>query len=143
MDRYAPVVKKAIDRRMRMEGKYVTGKTARGVSVKSFERSERIGLRASSTKRFNVMHTGRRPGATPPPAQEIKQWIQNKPGFNPKKSIDSAAYAVAKSIGERGFAGKDIWGMALESVLSRILNDTSEAYIKDVEKHLKKTSKDA
>ena len=78
MDRYAPIVKQAIDRKMRDEGKIVTGKTAKGVNVKSFEHKQKVGLRASSTKRFSVMNTGRGPNQTPPPYTPIMQWIKRK-----------------------------------------------------------------
>ena len=139
MDRYAPIVKQAIDRKMRDEGKIVTGKTAKGVNVKSFEHKQKVGLRASSTKRFSVMNTGRGPNQTPPPYTPIMQWIKRK-NIAPKKTLKSAAIAISKSIGKRGFPGVDIWGMALDSVLDRLLNDTSEAYIKDIEQHLKKSS---
>lgn len=139
MDRYAPIVKGALDNKMREQGKYVTGKTSRSVKVKPFELKNRIGLRATSSKLFNILHTGRRPGKAPP-LKAIEDWIKNKPQINPRKSIRSTAYAIANKIGRDGFPGKDIWGMALESVLRRLLSDTSEAYIKDIEEHLKKSS---
>jgi len=140
MDRYAPIVRNALEQKMREQNKYATGKTLKSVRIRSFETKTKIGLRATSSKLFNILHTGRKAGMTPPPVSAIEAWIKNKPQINPRKSIRSTAYAIAKKIGRDGFPGKDIWGMALESVLRRLLNDTSEAYIKDIEEHLKKSS---
>jgi len=47
---------------------------------------------------------GRKAGSKPPPHRNLEKWIEDKMGEGDPKRIKSLSFAVAKSIGKRGFA---------------------------------------
>ncbi len=48
---------------------------------------------------------GRKPGSTPPPHKDLIPWVESHFGISGKEA-KSAAIAVAKNIGKRGFKGR-------------------------------------
>ena len=52
-----------------------------------------------------VMEKGRKAGATAPPTDAIRLWITRKKGLRGREA-DSAAFLIARSIGEKGIKGR-------------------------------------
>ena len=146
MTRYAPLIEEAIKSKMISDKTIATGETLNSVKAKEFEMADSIGIRLRAAESFNFLNYGRRPG-TPPPYKPIAKWLEKKniPYF--AGSLNKTAYIIAQSIGEKGtikdfgYKGTNVTDRALKGILNRLLQDSSEAYIKDVEQHLKKSSK--
>jgi hypothetical protein len=62
------------------------------------------------------------------------------------KTTNQTAYTIAKSIGEKGtiqrfgYQGRNISQLAVLKIMKGLLADSSAAYIKDVEQHLKNST---
>ena len=143
MDRFAPIIQAAVKERMSSEGKNATGKTSSSIFARTFERKDSIGINVGGGYGFPFLHTGRRPGATQPPYRVIADWMKAKGISEFAGSLNKSAYLIARAIGKRGIRANNISGKAVQRIINRLLNDTSEAYIKDVEQHLKKFTKNA
>lgn len=142
MEKYGPKIKEAIKSYMEDADINATGKTARSIYHEVFDTPNSIGIKIGGNKSFIVLHSGRRKGALPPPVASIKTWMQAK-GIGPKKgkSSESAAFAIANAIGNNGYEGRNISYQGSLRIMNALLKDSSEAYIKDVEQHLKKSNK--
>jgi hypothetical protein len=141
MEKYGPKLEKAIRDYMAENEINATGQTSSSVSSGVFETSSSIVLAIGGSKAFTVLQTGRRKGALPPPVASIETWMRSKgigPGNN--KSLKSAAFAIAKSIGKYGYKGRNISAQAFLRISKMLLKDTSEAYIKDIEEYLKNST---
>lgn len=155
MNRYAPQVQRAIRAQMISDGLYSTGKTARSVSAKVGETDNSIGIgidkssafSGSSAFVFDILQFGRKAGRTQPPYRPIARWMKQKnisdfPGMNTRQT----AFLIARSIGRKGtikrfgYQGRNISELAILRIVRAILSDSSEAYIKDVEQHLKNST---
>lgn len=83
------------------------------VNTGNFKRSWRWGKLPDGASVYNmapyagVVEYGRRPGATMPPTRPIAQWIQRKLGKSAKEA-QGMAFAVARSIAQRGLIGRKI-----------------------------------
>ena len=75
MDKYGPIIEKAIKDQMEAENKNASGRTSRSIKAETFNRRERIGIEIAGRYGFKFLHTGRRPGAKPPPVSVIKDWM--------------------------------------------------------------------
>jgi hypothetical protein len=98
----------------------------------------------------DVIEFGRRPGATPPKAEYIKKWIEDKikiGGFKlrnrqgqfiktTESGIKSAAYAIAKSIGKNGIVGIHYYQEAIDDTWDEYQDQLMDAFVKDVENRL-------
>lgn len=84
---------------------------------------------------FIYVDQGRKPNSTPPPVAPIKEWCR-------QKGIEvSAAYAIAKSIGENGIPATNIsekmFKQALDNIAYRRLEDGIEDWVdKEIENNL-------
>jgi len=139
MERYGPKIKQAIKQYMEETKKNVTGQTAESVYSDVFETGDSIGIGIGGNTSFTVMHTGRKPNSKAPHYKTIKQWMDRRGGFRGTKTLKSA-YAIARSIGARGFLGKNISYEASLRIMNALLRDSSAAYIKDVEQHFKNST---
>jgi hypothetical protein len=91
----------------------------------------------------DVIEYGRRPGAKMPPVAAIEQWIRIKPlklrnrqGEFIKateSAIKSAAFAIAKSIGEKGIEGINYYQDAINDTWPDYSEQLFQAYAKGVE----------
>jgi hypothetical protein len=91
----------------------------------------------------DVIEYGRRPGARMPPVAAIEQWIRIKPlklrnrqGEFIKATetaIKSAAFAIAKSIGENGIEGISYYQDAINDTWPDYSEQLFQAYAKGVE----------
>jgi hypothetical protein len=91
----------------------------------------------------DVIEYGRRPGAKMPPVAAIEQWIRIKPlklrnrqGEFIKateSAIKSAAFAIAKSIGENGIEGISYYQDAINDTWPDYSEQLFQAYAKGVE----------
>jgi hypothetical protein len=97
-------------------------------------------------KYADVIEFGRRPGAKMPPVKAIENWIRIKPlklrnkqgAFikSTESAIKSAAFAIAKSIGEKGIEGIKYYSEAIEDTWPEFEDRMIESYIKSVENRL-------
>lgn len=149
MDKYGPIIEKAMRDQMANDSgseypnRNASGRTARSIKAKTFNRRGTIGIKVAGRHGLKFLHTGRRPGAKPPPVSVIEDWM-NKKGIPPKYgSIKKSAGTIAFFIGKNGFKGSNIFGKAMERIGGKLLSETADAYIKDVEQHLKKFTKNA
>jgi len=91
----------------------------------------------------DVIEYGRKPGAKMPPVKAIEQWIKIKPlklrnrqGEFIKATetaIKSAAFAIAKSIGENGIEGISYYQDAINDTWPDYSEQLFQAYAKGVE----------
>lgn len=141
---YAPQIEKAIKNKMASEGINATGSASRSVRANPFQSNTKVGIRVRGNTAFEIVHFGRKPGKTPPPYKSIAKWMRAK-NISPigGLSINKSAYIIARSIGRKGFRGRNISEMALSEIIDKLINDASLAHIKDVEQHLKKSIKNA
>ena len=91
----------------------------------------------------DVIEYGRKPGAKMPPFSAIEQWIKLKPlklrnrqgEFikSTETAIKSAAFAIAKSIGENGIQGINYYQDAINDTWEDYSEQLLTAYAKGVE----------
>lgn len=91
----------------------------------------------------DVIEYGRKPGAKMPPVSAIEQWIRIKPlklrnrqgEFikSTETAIKSAAFAIAKSIGENGIEGINYYQDAINDTWEDYSEQLIQAYAKGVE----------
>jgi hypothetical protein len=91
----------------------------------------------------DVIEYGRKPGAKMPPVAAIEQWIKLKPlklrnrqgEFikSTQSAIQSAAFAIAKSIGENGIEGINYYQDAINDTWPDYSEQLFQAYAKGVE----------
>lgn len=91
----------------------------------------------------DVIEYGRKPGAKMPPVSAIEQWIKIKPlklrnrqgEFikSTESAIKSAAFAIAKSIGENGIQGINYYQDAINDTWEDYSEQLIQAYAKGVE----------
>lgn len=74
---------------------------------------------------------GRNPGKQPP-VDLIMQWMVDK-GVDSPYGLESGAYLIARSIGEKGTSGKHFFQRGVENVLDR-LPTIAEGIFRDVKK---------
>lgn len=94
----------------------------------------------------DVIEFGRRPNSKMPPVSAIEKWIRMKPlklrnrqgEFikSTESAIKSAAYNIARSIGEKGIEGINYYGDAIDDTWDDYKDKLMEAYIKDIENRL-------
>jgi len=97
-------------------------------------------------KYADVIEFGRRPGAKMPPVKPIEDWIRLKPLKLRNKqgsfikatesNIKSAAFAIAKSIGEKGIEGIYYYTEAIDDTWDEYKDKLMEGYIKSIENRL-------
>jgi hypothetical protein len=91
----------------------------------------------------DVIEYGRKPGAKMPPVSAIEKWIKIKPlklrnrqgEFikSTESAIKSAAFAIAKSIGENGIVGINYYQDAINDTWEDYSEQLIQAYAKRVE----------
>jgi hypothetical protein len=91
----------------------------------------------------DVIEYGRKPGAKMPPVSAIEQWIKIKPlklrnrqgEFikSTETAIKSAAFAIAKSIGDNGIQGINYYQDAINDTWEDYSEQLIQAYAKGVE----------
>ena len=94
----------------------------------------------------DVIEFGRRPNSKMPPVSAIEKWIRMKPlklrnrqgEFikSTESAIKSAAYNIARSIGEKGIEGINYYADAIDDTWDDYKDKLMEAYIKDIENRL-------
>jgi hypothetical protein len=94
----------------------------------------------------DVIEFGRKPNSRMPPVSAIEQWIRIKPlklrnrqgEFikSTESAIKSAAYAIAKSIGEKGIEGIHYYQDAINDTWPEYQDQLMDAFVKDVENRL-------
>jgi hypothetical protein len=100
-------------------------------------------VKEAAGKYADVIEYGRKPGAKMPPVKAIEQWIRIKPlklrnrqGEFIKateSAIKSAAFAIAKSIGENGIEGINYYQDAINDTWPDYSEQLFQAYAKGVE----------
>ena len=100
-------------------------------------------VKGDAGKYADVIEYGRRPGAKMPPISAIEKWIKIKPlklrnrqgEFikSTESAIKSAAYAIAKSIGENGIAPVPYYQEAIDDTWDDYSEQLIQAYAKGVE----------
>ena len=94
----------------------------------------------------DVIEFGRKPNSKMPPVSAIEKWIRMKPlklrnrqgEFikSTESAIKSAAYNIARSIGEKGIEGINYYGDAIDDTWDEYKDRLMDAYIKDIEQRL-------
>jgi len=100
-------------------------------------------VKGDAGKCADVIEYGRKPGAKMPPVSAIEQWIKLKPlklrnrqgEFikSTESAIKSAAFAIAKSIGENGIEGINYYQDAINDTWEDYSERLMAAYAKGVE----------
>jgi hypothetical protein len=100
-------------------------------------------VKGDAGKYADVIEYGRKPGAKMPPVSAIEQWIKLKPlklrnrqgEFikSTESAIKSAAFAIAKSIGENGIEGINYYQDAINDTWEDYSERLMAAYAKGVE----------
>lgn len=100
-------------------------------------------VKGDAGKYADVIEYGRKPGAKMPPVSAIEKWIKIKPlklrnrqgEFikSTESAIKSAAYAIAKSIGENGIQGINYYQDAINDTWEDYSEQLIQAYAKGVE----------
>jgi len=100
-------------------------------------------VKGDAGKYADVIEYGRKPGAKMPPVSAIEKWIKIKPlklrnrqgEFikSTESAIKSAAYAIAKSIGENGIAPVPYYQEAIDDTWEDYSEQLIQAYAKGVE----------
>jgi hypothetical protein len=103
-------------------------------------------VKDAAGKYADVIEYGRTPGAKMPNVKEIEQWMRIKPlklrnrqGEFIKateSAIKSAAFAIAKSIGENGIEGINYYQDAINDTWPDYSEQLFQAYAKGVEQRL-------
>ena len=94
-------------------------------------------------KYADVIEFGRTPGAKMPPVKAIEAWIRLKPlklrnrqgEFikSTESNIKSAAFAIAKSIGEKGIEGINYYQEAVDDTWDEYKERLMDGYVKGIE----------
>jgi hypothetical protein len=94
----------------------------------------------------DVIEFGRKPNSKMPPVAAIEKWIRMKPlklrnrqgEFikSTESAIKSAAYNIARSIGEKGIEGINYYGEAIDDTWDDYKDKLMDAYVKDIEQRL-------
>lgn len=94
----------------------------------------------------DVIEFGRKPNSKMPPVAAIEKWIRMKPlklrnrqgEFikSTESAIKSAAYNIARSIGEKGIEGINYYGEAIDDTWDEYKDKLMDAYVKDIEQRL-------
>lgn len=94
----------------------------------------------------DVIEFGRKPNSKMPPVSAIEKWIRMKPlklrnrqgEFikSTETAIKSAAYNIARSIGEKGIEGINYYGEAIDDTWDDYKDKLMNAYVKDIENRL-------
>jgi len=97
-------------------------------------------------KYADVIELGRKPGAKMPPVKPIEDWIRikrlklrNRQGEfikSTESNIKSAAFAIAKSIGEKGIQGINYYGEAIDDTWDEYKDRLIDGYVKSIEQRL-------
>lgn len=100
-------------------------------------------VKGDAGKYADVIEYGRKPGAKMPPVSAIEKWIKIKPlklrnrqgEFikSTESAIKSAAFAIAKSIGENGIEGINYYQDAINDTWEDYSEQLIQAYAKGVE----------
>ena len=139
METYGPKIQEAIKTYMAEQDINATGQTAASVYSNVFETGDSIGIAVGGSESFAVLHKGRRAGLRAPNYLDINDWMKAKSSFKGTKTINSAKN-IAKAIGRRGIKGRNISYQASLRIMNALLRDSSAAYIKDIEQHLKNST---
>lgn len=122
-----------------------SGNLRESIKLQSTEDTNKISYDIESLDYGENVDQGRRASATPPPINDIFQWIKNKPvrlrdlkgrvqSFTGKKGGDkrrSLAFAISKSIGLYGIRPTNFISEALEASMGK-LNTLGDSVGKDV-----------
>jgi len=112
LDLYGDEIKIAIQKRLKDDDKYATGKAYNTLIKKVTPNT----LSIEGWKYIEVISGGREPGRKAPPIGKIVEWLEAKKGMpiksaaykNKRGRIGSLAYIIAKKIGERGIKGNNM-----------------------------------
>lgn len=112
LELYGEEIKTAIQKRLKKDNKYATGKAHNELLSRVTSNS----LEIEGWKYIEVISGGREAGKKAPPISKIIEWMESKQGFtiksssykNKKGRIGSLAYIIAKKIGERGIKGNNM-----------------------------------
>tara|TARA_R100001244_G_C5149744_1_gene129457 strand:- start:135 stop:554 length:420 start_codon:yes stop_codon:yes gene_type:complete len=99
---------------LRAAGKDATGRLINETKGDTTVNGNVVLFEGKAPGHYEFVDKGRRAGATPPPIKAINAWIK-------QKGLDLNAYAVAKSIGEKGIKATNIY------------SDNVEKFIKDMD----------
>ena len=132
-NKYAKIFERKVKKVLRDNKKVATGNTIRSILVKPFSKANSSGFYLYANKTFEYIQTGRKPGK-PPRVSAILRWIQQKPvSIKYNLPNETAARLISKAIGKDGIDPTDITEQALSKILPDLIQETSAAYIKDIE----------
>lgn len=104
LDLYGDEIKIAIQKRLKSDNKYATGK-AHNELIKKVSANT---LSIEGWKYIEVISGGREPGKKAPPVNKIAEWIEAKKIGYKKGRLKSVAFIRAKRIKERGIKGNNM-----------------------------------
>lgn len=130
MQLYGEEIKNAIQKRLKDDDKYATGKAYNQLIAKATPNS----LSIEGWKYIETISGGRKPGKKAPPIRKIIEWIESKQGFsirssnykNKKGRIGSLAFIIAKKIKERGIKGNNMLTDIKNKIIPRFDEDLAD-----------------
>jgi hypothetical protein len=125
-----------IKSRLQSLNKVASGDLINSISFIMIQTSEGWEVDITSENYLKYIESGRRPGSKQPPTDVIKPWIESKgikiSGKTGYISTDSAAFVIARSIGEKGIKPVDIIQPAYETIYARYKSRIADAISKDI-----------
>lgn len=158
LDAYAAAVVERAQSNLRIKRRVrgkVVNRVASGTLLNSLTYKSRIRynkptvdftVTGDAGKYADVIEFGRKPGAKMPPIKAIENWIRIKPlklrnrqgEFikSTESAIKSAAFAIAKSIGEKGIEGINYYAEAIDDTWDEYKDKLIDSYFTSVENRL-------
>lgn len=122
LDLYGDEIKLAIQKRLKADNKYATGKAHNDLIKKVTANSVSI----EGWKYIETISGGREPGKKAPPTKNIEEWIKAKKIGYKKGRLRSLAFIIAKRIGERGIKGNNMLTDIRQNIIPRFDRDLAE-----------------
>lgn len=119
---------------LKNEGKYATGDLINSIGYQVVETANGWELEITSLDYLTYVDEGRKPGKMPP-TKPIRKWIDDKK-ISVIGSKDSAAFLIARSIGEKGIKPTNVIDKTIKQVMSRQEQILTDAIAEETMKEL-------
>jgi len=119
---YGEEIKVAMQKRLKADNKYATGKAHNELIARATPNS----LTIEGWKYIEVISGGRQPGKKAPPVSKIMQWMDARKIKAKKGRTRSLAYIIAKRIGEKGIKGNNMLTEIKNQFLPRMDQDIAD-----------------
>lgn len=123
------------------DGKSATGDLINSIAYNLVTTSNGFEIQIMSKDYLKYVDQGRKPGKMPP-SDKLVPWVKARGiKFNDRGSVvtdESAAFVIARSIGEKGIKPTDVIQKSFKAVYDRRKDLISKAAIKDIQEFITK-----